>query len=50
MLTFINNGEGHFELSSDIFVDDQFPCVNGGKSWLSNFESTLHPCGKGRLY
>ena len=31
MLTFINNGEGHFELSSDIFLDNQFPCVNGGK-------------------
>ena len=45
MLTFINNGEGHFELSSDIFLDNQFPCVNGGKSWLSNNESTLHPCG-----
>ena len=45
MLTFINNGEGHFELSPDIFSDGQFPCVNGGKSWLSNNESTLHPCG-----
>ena len=45
MLTFINNGEGHFELSPNIFSDGQFPCVNGGKSWLSNNESTLHPCG-----
>ena len=34
MLTFINNGVGHFELSPDIFSDGQFPCVNGGKSWL----------------
>ena len=45
MLAFVNNGEGHFELSPDIFLDSQFPCVNGGKSWLSNDESTLHPCG-----
>jgi hypothetical protein len=45
MLTFINNGAGHFELSPEIFSDGQFPCVNGGKSWLSNDESTLHPCG-----
>ncbi len=45
MLTFINNGEGHFELSPNVFMSGQFPCVNGGKSWLSNNESTLHPCG-----
>ena len=45
MLAFINNGDGHFRLAPEIFTDGQFPCVNGGKSWISNAESTLHPCG-----
>jgi len=30
MLTFLNDGEGHFSLTSDIFADNVFPCVWGG--------------------
>tara|TARA_Y100000768_G_scaffold99754_1_gene72833 strand:+ start:11526 stop:13946 length:2421 start_codon:yes stop_codon:yes gene_type:complete len=45
MLTFLNDGNGHFLLSKETFADGQFPCVNGGKSWLSDDIDTLHPCG-----
>ena len=45
MLTFLNDGNGHFLLSKEMFADGQFPCVNGGKSWLSDDIDTLHPCG-----
>ena len=45
MLTFLNDGNGHFLLSKEVFADGQFPCVNGGKSWLSDDIDTLHPCG-----
>ena len=45
LMTFINDGEGHFKLSPETFTNNEFPCINGGKSWISNNESTLHTCG-----
>lgn len=35
MISFINDGQGHFKISSELFIDGVFPCVNGGANWLS---------------
>ncbi len=50
MLTFINDGQGHFELSADVFADGSFPCVQGGRSWLSQEINVMHPCGNQNDY
>ena len=44
MLTFINNGEGHFELSPDIFVDVSSLVLMEERVGFQH-ESTVHPCG-----
>ena len=31
LMTFINDGEGHFKLSPETFTNNEFPCINGGK-------------------
>ena len=50
MLTFINDGNGHFELNSNLFADNTFPCVQGGRSWLADEFDPLHPCGNQQDY
>jgi hypothetical protein len=35
MITFINDGQGHFRIAPEIFASQAFPCVNGGANWLS---------------
>ncbi len=50
MLAFINDGNGHFALSSEIFADNTFPCVQGGKSFFADEFDVLHPCGNQQDY
>ena len=50
MLTFINDGKGHFALTKELFEDGTFPCVQGGRSWLSEEFDTYHPCGNQQDY
>ena len=50
MLAFVNDGNGHFALSTNIFADNTFPCVQGGRSWLADEFDTLHPCGNQQDY
>ena len=35
MITFINDGQGHFKIAPELFTSQTFPCVNGGANWLS---------------
>ena len=35
MITFINDGQGHFRIAPELFASQTFPCVNGGANWLS---------------
>tara|TARA_B100001287_G_C22677530_1_gene528474 strand:+ start:539 stop:2986 length:2448 start_codon:yes stop_codon:yes gene_type:complete len=35
MITFINDGKGHFKIAPELFASQTFPCVNGGANWLS---------------
>ena len=35
MITFINDGQGHFQIAPELFASQAFPCVNGGANWLS---------------
>ncbi len=35
MITFINDGQGHFRIAPELFASQAFPCVNGGANWLS---------------
>lgn len=35
MITFINDGQGHFRIAPELFANQTFPCVNGGANWLS---------------
>ena len=50
MFTFINDGNGHFALDKDLFADNTFPCVQGGRSWLADEFDPLHPCGNQQDY
>ena len=50
MFTFINDGNGHYALSPEMFNDGIFPCVQGGRSWLSDEIDTMHPCGNQQDY
>ncbi len=35
MITFLNDGSGHFQISPEIFLNNTFPCVHGGTNWLN---------------
>ena len=35
MITFLNDGNGHFQISPEIFLNNTFPCVHGGTNWLN---------------
>ena len=35
MITFVNDGQGHFRIAPELFPSQIFPCVNGGANWLS---------------
>ena len=36
MITFINDGNGHFKIAPELFVNNSFPCVQGGTNWLND--------------
>lgn len=36
LLSFINDGNGHFKLSPDSFANNQFPCIGGGNQLDGN--------------
>ena len=36
MITFINDGFGHFKIAPELFTDNRFPCVQGGTNWLND--------------
>lgn len=42
MLTFINDGEGHYKLASELFENNTFPCVWGG----GNIDAKTDPYDK----
>jgi len=35
MITFLNDGQGHFEIAPELFINNSFPCVSGGTNWLN---------------
>ena len=36
MIAFINDGYGHFEIAPELFLNNKFPCVQGGTNWLND--------------
>ena len=35
MITFLNDGNGHFKIAPELFINNSFPCVQGGTNWLN---------------
>jgi len=36
MITFLNDGNGHFKIAPEMFTNNRFPCVQGGTNWLND--------------
>ena len=51
MITFLNDGNGHFKIAPELFVNNSFPCVQGGTSWLNEEDNDpLRVCGNQQDY
>ena len=51
MITFLNDGNGHFKIAPELFVNNSFPCVQGGTSWLNEENNDpTRECGNQQDY
>ena len=51
MITFINDGNGHFQIAPELFPDNTFPCVQGGTNWLNtDSNDSRKKCGNQQDY
>ena len=49
MITFINDGNGHFQIAPELFPDNTFPCVHGGTNWLNtDSNDSRKKCGNNK--